>query len=54
MIFRRKQEPVIVVVKTDSFSDIEYVNDQTRMLCDEIKKINQNVRLNIEVDLRRN
>lgn len=53
MIFKRKAKPVRVVVKTDSFSDIKYVQEQTRNLCDEMKKINPDVRLNIEVDLRR-
>lgn len=45
---------VNIVVKTDSFADIEYVNNRTRELCNEVKKTNPHVDLTIEVDLRRN
>lgn len=56
MVFtkRKKRQHVEVVVKTDTFTDMEYVNVQTRKLCDEAKKINPYVDLTIEVDLRRN
>lgn len=54
MFFRKKQKDIYITVRTDSFSDIDYVKDQTKRMCDELKKINPDVRLNMEVDLRRN
>ena len=56
MVFtkRKKRQHAEVVVKTDAFADIEYVNEQTRKLCDEVRKISSYVDLTIEVDLRGN